>query len=325
MRKEYLDKFINIKTEICTTINNVKKWLFSLEKWIIKKHFSDILDRLKNLIKWNLNSKENNKENSTGNSTENNKESNKENNTENNTKNNKESNKENIEWFYSQLSDLTPEENKEMMNLVKESKTPKNPPTDRICYLENTTYKKYLNIIERDLNLPKYTLECVCNVESLWWYLYSKNWNILWSHKWAQGLFQFIPSTANQYMKHNKLKEKYWKTFTSRNEFLKDPLASAWAAWIMYSELMHKHNYNLQTSLVCYNRWIWRYQKHIWKRNLRPWDLEHLPKETRNYVKKITNDLLRHNWASCNNVLLADLWQYSRNNRSESIDWVFTA
>jgi len=239
------------------------------------------LDKLKNLTKWNFD------------------------------------NKENKNW-YNNLPDLTPEENKEMINLVKESKKP-----NTINYLKIPTYKKYLNIIERTLNLPKYTLECVCFQESRW-KLYDWN-NLIWSHKWAQGLFQFIPSTARQYMTHNKLKEKYGRTFTSRYEFLKDPLASAWAAWIMYSELMHKHNYNLQTSLACYNRWIWRYEKRIWKRNLRPWDLEHLPKETRNYVKDITNDVLSHNWASCNNILLADLWQYSRTHRNENLNWVFTA
>ena len=48
-----------------------------------------------------------------------------------------------------------------MEKLVDQSKT-----TNTINYLENSTYKKYLNIVERDLNLPRYTLECVCKQES---------------------------------------------------------------------------------------------------------------------------------------------------------------
>jgi hypothetical protein len=31
-------------------------------------------------------------------------------------------------------------------------------------------------------------------------------------------------------MKNSKLSEKYGKTFNSKDEFLKDPLATAWAA-----------------------------------------------------------------------------------------------
>ena len=208
------------------------------------------------------------------------------------------------------LRDLTSKEIREMENLVEQSKNVNN-----INYLENSTYKKYLNIIERDLNLPKYTLECVCYQESMW-KLYS-NWHIIWSSAWAQGLFQFMPSTADGYIKNNKLKEKYWKTFTSKEEFLKDPLASAWAAWIMYSEFMNKYNYDLQSSLACYNWWIWNYQRKIWKRNLEEWDLEKLPKETKKYIENITKNLLEHNSVSTDNIF-ADLWKFTRN--KENID-----
>jgi hypothetical protein len=48
-----------------------------------------------------------------------------------------------------------------MQDLIEKSQN-----VNDIKYLENSTYKKYLNIIERDLNLPKYTLECVCYQES---------------------------------------------------------------------------------------------------------------------------------------------------------------
>lgn len=207
------------------------------------------------------------------------------------------------------LSELSSAEKTEMQNLVEQSKSP-----NRLCYLENTTYKKYLNIIERDLNLPRYALECVCKQESLGWYLYDSKGNILWSRAWAKWLFQFMPWTADQFMKHKKLGEKYWKTFTSRDEFLRDPLASAWAAWIMYSEFMYKYNYNFQSSLACYNRWIWKYINNIWKWNL-TWDnFNKLPKETKNYVQNIIQDVLKHNSiSSTSDVLLADLWQYSRN------------
>jgi hypothetical protein len=120
-----------------------------------------------------------------------------------------------------------------------------------------------------------------------------------------------MPGTADTYMKHNQLATKYWKTFTSRDEFLKDPLASAWAAWIMYSEFMHKYNYNFQSSLACYNRWIGNYKKHFGNKNLSSWDLAKLPVETKWYVEKISKDILEHNWDSSNDVLLADLWKYS--------------
>ena len=221
--------------------------------------------------------------------------------------NSNESNKSNN---VSTLRDLTTQENKEMEDLVEQSKS-----TNIINYLENSTYKKYLNIIECDLNLPKYTLECVCYQESMW-KLYS-NWHIIWSSAWAQGLFQFMPGTSDQYMKHSKLNEKYWKTFTSRDEFLKDPLASARAAWIMYSEFMHKYNYNLQSSLACYNWWIWNYQSKIWNKNITAWDLSKLPNETKTYIENITKNLLKHNSASTDDIF-ADLWKFTRS--KEDID-----
>jgi hypothetical protein len=186
-----------------------------------------------------------------------------------------------------------------------------------------------LNIIERDLNLPRYALECVCRQESGGWYLYDSKGSILWSSAWAQWLFQFMPWTADTYMKHNQLATKYWKTFTSRDEFLKDPLASARAAWIMYSEFMHKYNYNFQSSLACYNRWIGNYQKHFGNKNLSSWDLEKLPGETKWYVEKISKDILEHNSDSSNDILMADLWKYSwsiwnpetKENNSEFLIW----
>ena len=55
MWKENLSEIIDKIAEIETTIDNTKKWLFWLEKWIIKKYFSQILNRLKNLFKKNSN------------------------------------------------------------------------------------------------------------------------------------------------------------------------------------------------------------------------------------------------------------------------------
>ena len=203
------------------------------------------------------------------------------------------------------LLDLTSSEKSEMQNLVEQSKTPNN-----INYLENPTYKKYLNVIERDLKLPKHALECVCKQESQW-KLY--NWkNIIWSRAWAQWLFQFMPGTADSYMKNSQLWEKYWKTFKSRDEFLKDPLATAWAAWIMYSWFLSK-GYSFQSSLACYNRWEWHYKgKFKDKKALTAWDLEKLPNETKKYVENITKDVLAHNSASSSDIL-ADLSKYSWN------------
>lgn len=209
-------------------------------------------------------------------------------------------------WNWTSLSELTPEENTEMQDLVEQSKTP-----NSLNYLDNTTYKKYLNIIEHDLHLPKYSLECICMQESKW-KLYS--WSqILWSPKWAQWLFQFVPDTADSYMKHKKLKEKYWKTFTSRDEFLKDPLASAWAAWIMCSEFINKNNYNFQSALACYNWWIGKYQRKIWWNwvNLSKSNFAEIPQETKNYVENITKDILQHNSVTSNDILSVDLLQYA--------------
>jgi hypothetical protein len=169
-----------------------------------------------------------------------------------------------------------------------------------------------LNVIEKNLSLPRHSLEAVCFQESRW-KLY--NWgNIIGSSAWAQWLFQFMPWTADTYMKHTKLQEKYWKTFTSRTEFLKDPLASAWAAWIMYSEFMTGQNYNFQSALACYNRWIGNYQKKIWGKwtNLSASNFARLPAETKKYVENITKNILQNNSDSSTDILLADLWKYSR-------------
>lgn len=48
---ERLNLFSNKEKEISRTINETQKWLFWLEKWIIKKYFSQALNRLKNLFK----------------------------------------------------------------------------------------------------------------------------------------------------------------------------------------------------------------------------------------------------------------------------------
>lgn len=202
------------------------------------------------------------------------------------------------------LSELTSDEKSEMQNLLEQSKTP-----NKLNYLENKTYKKYLNIVERNLNLPKYSLECVCFQESTW-YLY--NWSsIRWSNKWAQWLFQFIPSTSDTYMKHNTLNEKYWKTFTSRDEFLKDPLATARAAWIMYSEFMREHKYNFQSALACYNWWIGNYKNNIggdWV-NLNTDNFNKAAGETKAYVENITKNIMQHNSISWSDFLSVDLWK----------------
>ena len=123
-----------------------------------------------------------------------------------------------------------------------------------------------------------------------------------------------MPTTADSYMKHKKLKEKYWKTFTSRDEFLKDPLASAWAAWILYSEFINNNNYNFQSALACYNRGIGNYQGSIWWNwvNLSSSNFTKVPQETKKYIEIITKDVLQHNSVTSNDVLSVDLSQYLR-------------
>jgi len=202
----------------------------------------------------------------------------------------------------SALSDLTSDEKSEMDKLVDQSKS-----SNTINYLENSTYKKYLNVIERDLNLPKYALECVCKQES-GWKLYKWN-NLLWSSAWARWLFQFMPSTAEWCMKNSKLSEKYGKTFNSKDEFLKDPLATAWAAWIMLKEKMEEFG-SFQSALACYNWGPGNYKGKIGQKSLTSWDLSKLPKETRGYVENITKNILQNNSASSSDIF-TDLWQYS--------------
>lgn len=220
-------------------------------------------------------------------------------------------NPENSEDLSNTLSELTPDKQSKCQDLVEKSKTPND-----IDYLNDETYadayKDYLHSIEWDLWLPTYSLECVCFQES-GWKLYE--WNrIIWSNKWALGLFQFVPRTANFYMNSSKLEEKYWKTFNSRDEFLKDPLATAWAAWIMLSEHMHKYNYNFQSSLACYNRWIGNYRETFGNKSLTsPSDLNKLFKaspETGKYVENICKDILKHNSVPSSNIF-ANLEQYS--------------
>lgn len=191
---------------------------------------------------------------------------------------------------YITLSELTPQENAEMNKLVNLSKTP-----NKINYLENPTYKKYLNIIERELKLPRYALESICDVES-GWYLY-ENGRIKWSSAGAQWLFQFMPDTSNIYMKNSIVTQKSKKVFKSKDEFLRDPLATAWAAWVIINIFMYdkKYGYDFQSSLACYNCGPRNYEKKFGARNLTVDDLPRLPKETRNYVREVTKKVLDKN------------------------------
>jgi len=205
---------------------------------------------------------------------------------------------------------LTDKEKEELDTLVQKSKTP-----NKINYLENETYKKYLHLIEYDLGLPRYFLQSICFQESKWHLYWEKN-KILWSWAWAKWLFQFMPWTADLYMKHKKLKEKYWKTFSSRNEFYKDPLASAWAAWIMCSESIAKW-FSIQKTLACYNRWEGNYRNKIWRNvELTQNNFGRLPSETQKYVKNITTNMLTLNWVASRDFLWVDLSQYSRSSQS---------
>ena len=119
-----------------------------------------------------------------------------------------------------------------------------------------------------------------------------------------------MPSTADGYMKNNKLSEKYWKSFNSRDDFLKDPLATAWAAWIMLKEKMEEFG-SFQSALACYNWGPGNYKGKIGQKSLTSWDLSKLPKETRGYVENITKNILQNNSASSSDIF-TDLWQYSR-------------
>lgn len=189
----------------------------------------------------------------------------------------------NTSYIYS----LSETENQKMNDLLIKSQSP-----NTIDYLKNTTYLKYLNNIESELSLPKDTLQSVCFAESTW-KLYSGH-ELIGSHAWAQWLFQFMPSTADYYMGYQKLEEKYGKIFNNRESFLKDPLATAWAAWIMLSDSMKNYGFDLPSSLAWYNRWPWNIQKIWWKINKT--NFSRLPKETQAYVKKICKSILKFNW-----------------------------
>ncbi|HRX63549.1 MAG TPA: transglycosylase SLT domain-containing protein [Candidatus Absconditabacterales bacterium] len=187
---------------------------------------------------------------------------------------------------YFSISALSLLENQEMEELRKASEAP-----NSINYLENTTYLKYLNNIEAELGLPKDTLQSVCLAESAG-YLY-KGGSLIGSSAGAQGLFQFMPGTADSYMKHNLLKDKYGKRFRNREKFLKDPLATARSSGIMLSDNMSKYGFDLPSSLAGYNRGPGNIQKIGGK--IDGSNFNKLPTETQNYVKKICNNILKLN------------------------------
>lgn len=215
------------------------------------------------------------------------------------------------------VTDLTPEEKKEMEQLVEESK---NPNTK--CYLEIPTYVKYLNIIERDLSLPRHSLEYLCSKESYWWFLY-KDWKILTSDAGAKWLFQFMDKTAGEFMQDQALwktlNDKYWKSFQNKDEFIKDPLATAWAAGILLSKrYMEYYHLNFQSALACYNWWEGNYQNNTNGKNLNENNFKKFNKETKDYVLEITKKILIWNSVikpndqpSLNNLLTADLKKLS--------------
>ncbi len=248
-----------------------------------------------------------------------------------------------------QLPDLTPAENAELRKLVEKSKIPNN-----LNYLENSAYMKFLWQVEYEFNLPRNLLSCMCWEESRW-SLYA--WKqIIWSRAWAKWLFQFMPFNVDSYMINKQVLEYCWiKKFKSKDEFLKNPLATAVAAGIMISDFMGKW-YNFQTALACYNWWPGSYQDKIEKKkgrkNLTAEDFSRLPRDTRAYVlsigkgvkegsykKSITyeetknakskgervrssRDLLARAIENNNNIInevLADSWSHTRNKNWNSM------
>jgi len=223
------------------------------------------------------------------------------------------------------LSDLTPDDNVYLNKLVEKSKT-----SNKINYLSDSIYTKFVNNVEFAFWLPAQALRCIMSVES-GWYMYNKSGSIKWSSAWAQWLFQLMPSTADLYMKNKKVLEYCWvKKFKSRNEFIKNPLATAVAAGVIMSTYMK--TYNFQTALACYNWWLGNYEKHIenkkGKRNLTKADFSKLPEETRLYIPSVTMGVLKSNPEETLkkeeakelvkknekiDEVLADLWKYSRN------------
>lgn len=223
-------------------------------------------------------------------------------------------NHESNEWN-DVLTNLTKKEQDEMDKLVKDSEKPNN-----IIYLKNPTYKKYLHIVERNLNLPKYSLECLCSKESFWWLLY-RNWKILTSNAGAKWLFQFMDGTAGEFMQNQAfwktLKDKYWKAFKNRDEFIKDPLATARAAGILLSKRFIGHYHlNFQSALACYNWWEGNYKKFTWRKNLDEKNFNNLRNETKDYVLEITKNILLKNSVinpndkpNLNKILTTNLWE----------------
>lgn len=234
---------------------------------------------------------------------------------------------QNDEWADNNLllPDLTPDDNAYLNKLVDKSKT-----SNSINYLSDSIYKRFVNNVEFHFWLPAEALTSIMSVES-GWYMYNKSGSIKWSSAWAQWLFQLMPSTADQYMNNKKVLEYCWvKKFKSRNEFIKNPLATAVAAGVIMSTYMK--TYNFQTALACYNWGPGNYEKYIekhkGKRNLTIADFPRLPGETQLYIPSVTMGVLKGNpeetltRQEAKNLVkenekidevLADLWKYSRN------------
>ena len=245
-----------------------------------------------------------------------------------------------VEWFDDLegvnligLEALTSQEKTELTKLVALSRKP-----NRINYLENDAYLKYLNIIERNLNLPRFALESICKKES-GWRLYEW-WKLKTSKAWAQWLFQFMPITTETYFNNQIILNNYWKSlnkkigkFASKIDFLEDPLATAWTAWIMINMFMYddKYGYDFQTSLACYNCGPVTYEnrvlgknknKKVEKRNLVLEDKLKLSSETWEYVNEVTSMVLEKNSLSSGDIFATDLSKYRWS--KEGTDWITT-
>ena len=148
-----------------------------------------------------------------------------------------------------------------------------------INYMADQTFQMYLLNLEEKYGLPYKTLKCLMGQESTG-KLY-KNGKIITSSAKAQWLFQFIPDTADMYMKELNF------TWT-REEFYKNPVISA-EACALYLQKSLKKGADIGTTLAQYNAG----PGVLDSKNIDANNFSKLPKETQKYILYIGSNILK--------------------------------
>ncbi len=148
-----------------------------------------------------------------------------------------------------------------------------------IDYMTDQTFQMYLLNLEEKYGLPYKVLKCLMGQESTG-KLY-KNGKIITSSAKAQWLFQFIPDTADAYIKELNF------TWT-REEFYKNPIVSAEACALYLKKSLDKWA-DVGTILAQYNAG----PNKLNGEKITVQNFDKLPKETQQYVLYIGSNMLK--------------------------------